>query len=156
MKQFQKKIEPKGADEVLSSCGSLERRHKKLIPNVSLEWINKLKDMLSKTRYSRGSSKASHVLASENQGPIYLADGEKASLPNQRGKKSKNAKGVPNLPCMTNSTAGMTFISPPMTERAHGYDTLEAEECINYGSVVSDHPSHFDSKMMASHRSGTL
>lgn len=129
---------------MLSSCGSLERRHRKLIPNVSLEWINKLKDILSKTRYSRGSPTGNYILAYDNSDAQFFQDESKADYPKHKGKKAKPAKGVTELPCMTNSTAGMTFISPPVTERAHGYDTLEGAQYINYGSVASDHPPHFD------------
>lgn len=80
---------------------------RKMIPNVSLEWIKTLKQKLPESTYCH------------------------------RGKSTKTmpnaSKGFPAA--ITTSTAGMSFNSPPATERVHGYDVEGDTDEPNYYGV---------------------
>ena len=127
LKQFQNKLQTRESSSEsqwhsAKRCGSQGRRiNRKLIPNVTPEWINKLRERLKETTYCKSQGNTSgHRTRGSDPNVVYK---NSSGMP-----ASAQAKMIPMMAnralnqCMTISTAGVSFNSPPATERAHGYD----------------------------------
>lgn len=89
-----------------------QQRERKLVPNVTKEWLCSLKAKLAEQSYCTSSSK------------------QQARLPHGM---------VSGVYCMTTSTGGtvMSFNSPRATERPHGYELYTDECCEKRGKNFS-------------------
>jgi hypothetical protein len=115
---------------------------KKLIPNVSPEWIDNLKTKIKETPYwkSQGDRKSQvskemvdesiqtqqELFNSQIQSKVHLL----GQIPIQQMMQQ----------CMTTSTAGMSFNSPPATARDCGYGEGDAHcgEMMDFYDIAGD------------------
>lgn len=145
LKQFQNKLQTRQSSSErqwhsAKRCGSQGRRlnRRKLIPNVTSEWINKLRERLKDTTYcrSQGNVSGHRARGSDPSFAYQNAGGMPASTQAKifpvMGNRALNQ-------CMTISTAGVSFNSPPATERACGYDVEAGQFIVDAESGEANH-----------------
>jgi hypothetical protein len=142
LKQFQKKLEARensfdGAKfDTKRRNGSAGRQTRRLIPNVSPAWIDKLRKQLKEQYICKSQDdQIEQVYNKSNEYSQYFLQypaphkhfneitqgGGNGSKVFQTSRMNDVGK-LAFAKCLTSSTAGISFNSPPATERACGYD----------------------------------
>lgn len=113
---------------------------------MTSEWINKLREKLKDTTYCRSQGGSAHRAKIIDPTNVYKnANGVQVFSAQSKVVTHMNARALNQ--CMTISTAGMSFNSPPATERACGYDVEAGQfivdedsgEAINYYYNAEDY-----------------
>lgn len=139
LKQFQQKLEVRESSfdgakiDTKRRNGSAGRQTRRLIPNVSPAWIDKLRKQLKESYICK--SQDDQIEQVYNNSNEYSQFFMQYPAPHKQfndittggGKifQSSRIKDMSKLAfakCLTSSTAGISFNSPPATDRAYGYD----------------------------------
>lgn len=107
---------------------------RKLIPNVSPEWISKLKSQLKSSTYCRSQEDLQSVEGIQQEGNDSYRNSK--AIHQKTFVSATKMNHFSGFQCMTTSTEGVSFISPRNMERAGEFEI--AEEYGHYGSMQSE------------------